>query len=481
MDERGFPLQESQSQSADLLAPGYFKLLPPSSFVHYEEYKPVPLLAKKNGELGPHQSSQSPTTKSVRSTADSAVQVSMEYPAAQQRSFQPSSKGNTARKEQELNNHIGSMPVESIPLGNGLPETGITNRKSTGKHSPLVCKAEWEAAAGGGGESNPFSFGKSVLLSSGKRLHSSIPSLPTKTKPGQKQDMETVESLKYDNYYNYAVGVHASATTKREWEYISDEPGEKLFEQSLVAHQSKVGKHLEYYNSVFAKHDQSKQASKPISSQKTALSTPRHCPKSAGQTSTRSLQGNTLIGAPPIQPKCKTGAPLTSEATTLVPRPLQNIGTAKSPESRALQVPHLAAQTNCDEPPQSISQSHSGQSKPSSSGPLEAYLDLQIASGSAMGFPAPQNALASPRRQPQACAAPHNDSSRPPLSHPRPPLEFQLSLQIASGALNNLDELSDSEDEVPVRCKETGEMAEQHSASDIEMVSILILFIVCCM
>ena len=266
---------------ANLLTPGYFKLLPPSSFScklrhtafsheHVKRSKDsdtqlvsIKQPGAKTDDMSKETScSQETSTPKPSSVSNSAVQVATDPSKAWQLQDKVDRTPATSKTTVCVHSNLSSSRK---PEGHSEPAVicATYNEKTVvSKQLQSQTHAQVEGKENPAGKISMTAKDKFVLLSSGKQLHISAEGTPRGkfqkhlhlSGNGDQRGPEIAESLEHDNYYNFAAsGLCAIAAVKPEWEY-DDDTGRKQFERSLQeTHVGKMNKQLEYYNTSFIK------------------------------------------------------------------------------------------------------------------------------------------------------------------------------------------------------------------------------------
>ena len=263
-----------------LHGPMFFKLLPPSRFtsppantaLQVQQAKQI-LQAKKVLQAGIK-------LDEVGRQGETGVQVSLgECRLQQQTEKGGQHKGNVKGIQPNLQAHVEPLKSSTLALQKGEKKYKAEPRRHS-KDGPVEKKHIL------------LSTGKSVSITVNPSLISSMTSQSSKQSiQGSGEDAKKVaaleESLKYDNYYNFAAGgVCAVATTKEAWEY-QEEPGQRRLELSLGAQFNKFPKELEFYNSTTARGQEDKQLTPAAPSR--AARNPPSVPKPVAGSTAQSL------------------------------------------------------------------------------------------------------------------------------------------------------------------------------------------------
>ena len=262
-----------------LHGPMFFKLLPPSRFtsppantaLQVQQAKQI-LQAKKVLQAGIK-------LDEVGRQGETGVQVSLgECRLQQQTEKGGQHKGNVKGIQPNLQAHVEPLKSSTLPLQKGEKKYKAEPRRHS-KGGPVEKKHIL------------LSTGRSVSITVNPSLTNSMTSQSSKQSiQGSGEDAKKVaaleESLKYDNYYNFAAGgVCAVATTKEAWEY-QEEPGQRRLELSLGAQFNKFPKELEFYNSTTARGQEDKQLT-PAAPSRAARNPPSVPKPVAGSTAQR--------------------------------------------------------------------------------------------------------------------------------------------------------------------------------------------------
>ena len=262
-----------------LHGPMFFKLLPPSRFtsppantaLQVQQAKQI-LQAKKVLQAGIK-------LDEVGRQGETGVQVSLgECRLQQQTEKGGQHKGNVKGIQPNLQAHVEPLKSSTLALQKGGKKYKAEPRRHS-KGGPVEKKHIL------------LSTGRSVSITVNPSLTNSMTSQSSKQSiQGSGEDAKKVaaleESLKYDNYYNFAAGgVCAVATTKEAWEY-QEEPGQRRLELSLGAQFNKFPKELEFYNSTTARGQEDKQLT-PAAPSRAARNPPSVPKPVAGSTAQR--------------------------------------------------------------------------------------------------------------------------------------------------------------------------------------------------
>ena len=259
---------------AKLRSPGFFRLLPPSSF----SSKPQPMtisdehvklvlrskgFVEDNGGIQQSLSAEQAGTKACVSTDMSCPQQrpihSHPKPTPDSAATDPSlpwqRQSKAERTASKVCDQSSSSSSNRKTGGDATSKLDVKptlqNEKTVVTEQSQTSQTQMKQGIKAGKKSQKF------LLSSGKQLHISSGEVQDSVSGNRdKWTQHTTGGLKHDNYYNLAAsGLCAIATVKPQWEY-EEETGKKKFERSLQETQlGKVTKHLEYYNTGFTKKE----------------------------------------------------------------------------------------------------------------------------------------------------------------------------------------------------------------------------------
>ena len=263
-----------------LHGPTFFKLLPPSRFtsppantaLQVQQAKQI-LQAKKVLQAGIK-------LDELGRQGGTGLQVSLGECRLQQQTEKGDGqcKANMKGIQPNMQGHVEPLKSSTLALQKGEKKYKVEPRCHS-KDGPVEKKHIL------------LSTGKSVSITVNPSLINSMTSHSSKQRvQGSGEDAKKVaaleESLKYDNYYNFAAGgVCAVATTKEAWEY-QEEPGQRRLELSLGAQFNKFPKELEFYNSTTARGQEDKQLT-PAATSRAARNPPSVPKPVAGPTAQR--------------------------------------------------------------------------------------------------------------------------------------------------------------------------------------------------
>ena len=284
-----------------LHGPTFFKLLPPSRFtsppantaLQVQQAKQI-LQAKKVLQAGIK-------LDELGRQGGTGLQASLGECRLQQQTVKEGGqcKANMKGIQPNMQGHVEPLKSSTLALQKGEKKYKVEPRCHS-KDGPVEKKHIL------------LSTGKSVSITVNPSLVNSITSHSSKQRiQGSGEDAKKVaaleESLKYDNYYNFAAGgVCAVATTKEAWEY-QEEPGQRRLELSLGAQFNKFPKELEFYNSTTARGQEDKQLT-PAATSRAARNPPSVPKPVAGPTAQRlALRANeSRVASTPTTTKIQT-------------------------------------------------------------------------------------------------------------------------------------------------------------------------------